>query len=247
MSFSQDPMWNSPFEAMMRINAEFMGDEAQNYCHRSIKFMIYDLTTQRQDKKTEELFALLNHFFFECKKFRIDRQVLFLKPIIETRSGCPIALAILYGHLAQALGLHVTMAALPVHSILKYDGPPRALYIDIGQNGKFLSEEELLQVIHHQSEDLLTRDFPKAVFNYLSYLAETFRRSSQVEDLHRTLNLLLSLHPENTRFLAERALLRKHLGLLKEALQDLKRYFSFTDRHHAAQEILSAYEELTHS
>jgi regulator of sirC expression with transglutaminase-like and TPR domain len=57
--------------------------------------------------------------------------------------------------------------------------------------------------------------------------------------------LILQFEPENTRYLAERALLRKEMGLAKEALVDFKRYFSFTDKSMAPITVQQAHDELT--
>jgi regulator of sirC expression with transglutaminase-like and TPR domain len=79
---------------------------------------------------------------------------------------------------------------------------------------------------------------------YLSYLAFHFRQIENLEGLHETLSFILKIEPENTRYLAERAMLRKKIGLPKEALSDFKRYFAFTDRQSAPHEVNLAYDEI---
>ncbi|NJL24753.1 MAG: hypothetical protein HC902_06015 [Calothrix sp. SM1_5_4] len=48
----------------------------------------------------------------------------------------------------------------------------------------------------------------------------------------------------NTTVLGQRALLRQRLGFAREALSDLKRYFSFVEQSHAPTELQQAWLEL---
>jgi regulator of sirC expression with transglutaminase-like and TPR domain len=53
------------------------------------------------------------------------------------------------------------------------------------------------------------------------------------------------MEPNNLRYLADRAVVRKKLGHQKEALSDIKRYFSFTDQNSAPENIQLLYKELS--
>ena len=55
---------------------------------------------------------------------------------------------------------------------------------------------------------------------------------------------MLHMDDTNTFVLGQRALLRQKLGFTREALADLKRYFSFVERMHAPVELQQCWMEL---
>jgi hypothetical protein len=62
--------------------------------------------------------------------------------------------------------------------------------------------------------------------------------------LHVVYNLVLQMDDTNTAVLGQRALLRQRLGFTREALSDLKRYFSFVEKVHAPPELQQCWLEI---
>src|SRR5690606_37824633 len=105
-------------------------------------------------------------------------------------------------------------------------------------------EDEVLNLLSRSQRNHNMLSLREMCICHLRTLVSTLMQFDNPVALHRTLNILLRAEPENTKWLAERALLRRKMGLLKEALQDIKRYFAFVERHSAAKEIVEIYEEL---
>lgn len=239
-----ESMWRSPLSALITINSRLNGADPQDTCLRAVNFMSYELATLCHGKDEETSFYLLNEFFFHTKKFKLTNSPCLLKTILQERAGCGIALGFLYIHLAHGLGLRFQLVHWPLHAILKWERENKCCYFDLEQNGKLLSEEDLLLMINKHKDQVRTLEIREALVQYLTYLSISYRQNDDMNLLHRTLGLILLLEPENTRFLAERALLRKEIGLIKESLSDFKRFFSFTDRSMASPELINAYEQI---
>jgi len=236
--------FDSPLTALVTIAQRFNPDFSPDNCTRTINFMTYELQANADTSEPENCYQKLNHYFFEHKNFKRLPAHHFLNEILAERGGCPIALALLYIHLGQSLGLRLKLVHWPLHAILHWDDNGLCHYIDLEHNGKILDEDELLQIINKHKDQVRTLNLTESIVQYLAYLAMQFRQQMQLEKLHEALTLILQVEPENTRFLAERALLRKELGLTKESLADFKRYFAFTEASTAPNEMAAAYQEL---
>ena len=79
---------------------------------------------------------------------------------------------------------------------------------------------------------------------YLELLMQSFEQSQSLSQLHVVYNLLLQIDDTNTSILGQRALLRQKLGYNRDALSDLKRYFSFVEQAEAPSELQQAWMEL---
>jgi regulator of sirC expression with transglutaminase-like and TPR domain len=234
-----------PLEALLTINREInldLGDDGPLL--RSARFMSYELLSLCSDLPPQNRLETLNEFFFERKRFRFADGPFLIQEILEQRLGCGIALALFYIHLAEEIGLQFQLVHWPLHSVLKWDCDGRCRFVDLEQNGKLLNEDELLSIVNKHKDQVCALSLDQALIQYLTYMAMAYRQSENRPYLHRVLDLAIQLEPENTRFLAERAILRRDLGLIKESLHDFKRYFSFTELHQASPEIVSVYESV---
>ena len=253
---------DSPLSALVAIDLELNSSDhatsadssRSDQLNRLINFMYYDLASQADGRSDEEAFLSLNQYLFYTKKFHIAAAPVLLSDILQARRGCYSAIALLYIHLGRKLGLKIDFVRWPQRAILKWECQGKSHYVDLEQCGKILSEDDLLASFNQQFEapqpnryqvDSLTPH--EAVMQYLAYLSGHFLHRGEREKLHMTLGLILSIEPENARFLAERALLRRELGLAKDALHDMKRYFSFTEKMHSNSELVLVYEELLRS
>ena len=80
---------------------------------------------------------------------------------------------------------------------------------------------------------------------YLEELMRLYEQLNQPPVLHSIYNICLHLDEANSsRASQARALLRHRMGFAREALTDLKRYFSFVDRGHAPIELQKAMHDL---
>lgn len=233
----------NPLSALLSVNSIFNSDTTSEACLREVNFMSYELSTLCDNQVDAKVFATLNNFLFNNKKFKIAARPLLLKPLLESRVGSSITLAFLYIHLAKCLGLKMQLIHWPLHAILRWESSTgKTHFVDLEQQGQTLCEEELLAMVNKHIEQVRALSFREAFIQYLTALARSYREDGDGHGLHKSLNLILQADPENTRFLSERALLRKELGLYKESLSDFKRYFSFTEILSAPPEVVIAYE-----
>jgi regulator of sirC expression with transglutaminase-like and TPR domain len=92
---------------------------------------------------------LLNHYFFEELGFRgndkdySDPDNSYLNRVLERRTGLPIALSVLYIEIGSALGLRMAGLSFPGHFLVHLSTTTGDLIIDVFDQGKTLSLEDL--------------------------------------------------------------------------------------------------------
>jgi regulator of sirC expression with transglutaminase-like and TPR domain len=230
--------------ALIQINHLLSGEDHHDLCLRTVNFMGYELNTitSPQNSMVENL-KTLNNFFFNTKTFRVQPKPVLLKKVLNERCGSGMLLSLLFAHLAKGLGIQAQIVHWPAHTILKIELDGKSRFINLNKGGEFLSDEELLDIVNKNKEPLRTLETHEALHQYLMYLAMHFKNENDKDSLLLTLGAILQLDAENTRFVAERALLRFEKGMYKDALCDFKRYFSFTEIENTAPEILMAFEK----
>jgi regulator of sirC expression with transglutaminase-like and TPR domain len=229
---------------------------------RRLQFLCYELRSQISENETpENKLKILNEFFFSNKKFsciashEVDNapyQSLLLEKALINRSGSPLIITFIYNSLAQHIGLPLYFIDLEPKCFLKYVGDSTTIYIDLSRGGKFLTAEELLENMRRRLKDdkisisqvCETLSPLQFLVSYLSSLKAYMNRHSKLEQLLIIQNSLLDLLPQNLHLLGERALLFYKLKLPRNAILDLKRYFSFQPRERAPQELVRIYDEL---
>lgn len=230
---------------MIGTNAIIAPKESVETVFRKIHFLTFELTETCKDLSATQRWQKLHRFFFEEKKFKIlterwtelRSEDLLLKPILETRAGHPLPMTLLMLHLALSIELPVTLVQARRQFILKYKNQDAAFYIDILQNGRLLTEEEVFQILQKTDAAKEACDARAIYRRYLEELMCLYEQQLEPQTLHSLYNLSLHLDESSLPILARRALLRHRLGFAREALADLKRYFSFVDRCHAPIEL----------
>jgi regulator of sirC expression with transglutaminase-like and TPR domain len=251
----EDPVSIVP--VLIGVNALLANPEAQEWCCRQINFMSYELQSRSLQMPEFERFELLNKYIFSERGFQmlpndqacLDSEFLF-KGVLANRRGSGLTIALIYMHLAADLEIPVTLLHVENHLMLKWVRSGRASYIDLNNHGSLLTEAEMLAIIHRNHavrphEDLLEGWKAPAILRaYVCHLLKIYENSHSWHHVLICLNILLKLSPNNIKMLGERALVRRRLGFGKEALMDLKRYFSFVDSAQAPQELRVALHEL---
>ncbi|HEX5692391.1 MAG TPA: transglutaminase-like domain-containing protein, partial [Roseiflexaceae bacterium] len=158
----------------------------------------------------------------------------FLDRVLETRTGLPITLSLVYIELGARLGLPLVGLALPGHFLVRYAASDGAdLYIDPFNRGRLWTRAECeVQIAGFYGavtptlfEQVMTPPSKRA------FLARMLRnlKSSYAErnDFLRALaatERIVLLEPDNLNELRDRGLLRARAGYLHGALEDLDRY-----------------------
>ncbi len=251
----EDPV--SLIPVLIGINSLVGSPDSQEWCLRQVNFMTYELQSRATQLSESERFDLLNAYLFGEKGFQIvpatlqpQEEDLLIRNVLTLRKGSMVTLALLYLHFATELDIPVYLLQIQQHFMLKWVRSGRASYIDLGNQGVLLTETEMLNLINrsHASDPRLEMleswKSRQILRSYILELLKIYEPKNCAAGLHICFNVLLKLDPNNLRILGRRALLRQKLGLVKEAISDLKRFFSFVEHNKAPQELQLAYFEL---
>ncbi|KAK2574066.1 F-box only protein 21 [Acropora cervicornis] len=161
-----------------------------------------------------------------------------LHEVLKNRYGNPITLSILFIAVAKRLGVSLEPVNFPSHFLVRWKAnqDPEAAdstafkYIDCFNGGRFLSEEQCLEMLYmgnlgFDSYGFFEKATPRQVFiRMVANIINSYRTSEQQDNrllgLHSALNLALFLDPkdEGNRFLLVR--IQVHLEIdLEEAIK----------------------------
>ena len=224
-------------------------------CFRSVQFMGFEVQKASEGKAEAERWEILRQFIFDEKGFQIstssatevDENDLLLKEVLQVRTGHPLPVVFLLLHLAHVLDLPMALIQARHHFLIKWVRSGKTIYLDLFNEGRALSDQELIQVLNRSASNLDVFSSKQLMGQYLELLTQAFERSHNFSQLHVVFNLILQMDDTNIAVLGQRALLRQKLGFNREALCDLKRYFSFVDRAHAPMALQHAWNELENS
>lgn len=224
-------------------------------CTRNVQFMGFELLKSCEHKAEAERWEILRAFLFDEKQFQlssirltdVSADCLLMKPVLEERAGHPLPVVFLLLHLAHFLDLPIALIQARHHFLLKWVRSGKTLYLDLYNEGRALNDEELIQVLNRSSSNLEVWSAKDLITQYLEALMSSFQRSQSLSQLHTVFNLLLQMDDTNITVLGQRALLRQRMGFAREALADLKRYFSFVEKVHAPVELQQCWMELEHT
>jgi len=219
---------------------------------RGLQFMGFELLKLCENKPEGERWEILRSFLFDEKGFQlaserpkeISESAVLMRSVLEDRIGHPLPVVFLLLHLAHYLDLPVALIQARHHFLLKWVRSGKTIYMDLYNEGRALNDQELIQVLNRSASNLEVWSAKQLLTQYLELLMHAFERSQNLAQLHVVYNLLIELDEANTTILGQRALLRHKLGFTREALSDLKRYFSFIEKTHAPSELQQAWLEL---
>lgn len=216
-----------------------------------LNYMNYEIQSLTRTLSELERYNRLNHYFFVEKAFQIGRERgeenLLLSTALENRRGHPLTLALVYLHLAIQIDLPFALLPGARTYLLRWSRGPKSSYIDFINGGKLLEGAALAKVAQPAMSDgdpLAEWPARKILIAYARELLSLYQTKQKLHNLNVVYDILIRLEPSNLKALAERALLKRRMGYVKDALNDLKRYFSFIDQTKAPKELQSAFHEL---
>lgn len=232
------------------INSVLWPKDNVETCFREIQFFGFHILKTCEGLNEAERWEALRTFLFEEKGFQISgsRDVhendVLMKSVLGERCGHPLPVVFLLLHLAHFLDLPMALIQARHHFLLKWVRSGKTIYLDLYNSGRALNDSELIQVLNRSSSNLEVWSAKQLMVQYLELLMHTFEDSQNLPQLHVIYNLMLQVDDSNTSVLGQRALLRQKLGFTREALSDLKRYFSFVEKSHAPIELQQAWLQL---
>ncbi len=249
-------------QEMSTVSAQLEPSIHRDWVVKRVQFLAYELRSQTPAHSTPgESCEILNRYFFGEKGFSAVSRLqdvpdaspaLLLHRVLTARAGAPAVLSLIYSFLACQIGLRLEFVDLRPTCFLKFIDKGVSRFIDLTRDGRVLSSDDLLESLHTRfhldtvPRSALLDHVPSERFmtDYLLSLKVAYVRRGEPDALLLIQNALMAHQPASLQLLGERALLHRRLGNLKNALADLKRYFSFNDRERAPDEFTRAYDEL---
>jgi regulator of sirC expression with transglutaminase-like and TPR domain len=156
----------------------------------------------------------------------------YLSEVLDSRTGIPITLSILYLEVARRAGLKMLPVSFPGHFLVKLPTERGDIYLDPFNDGRILDREGCVQLLHDlygpsidftetmlgaaTKRQLLTRMLLNLKAIYLR--GEDFRRAL------RTIDLLATVSPWDLEQVRDRGLVHLRLNQVDEARADLVMY-----------------------
>lgn len=247
---------NEDFESLVPlcvgIHSVLWPKDGVESCFRQVQFLGFELMKTCEPLSEAERWEALRSFLFDDKGFQIsahsakdttEKDVL-IKCVLDERSGHPLAIGFLLLHLAHFLDLPLALLEARHHYLLKWVRSGKTIYLDLYNEGRALSDQELIKYLNCADGTLETWGAKQLIEQYLELLRTTFETAQDLSQLHVVLNLMLQMDDTNIDVLGQRALVRQRLGFAREAHADLKRYFSFVERTLAPEDLQQAWLEL---
>ncbi len=237
---------------LIGINSILWPKDNIETCFRNIQFLGFEVLKACEGLNEAERWETLRRVIFDDKGFHItsnrlpevlDKDLL-IKNVLDERRGHPLPVVFILLHLAQVLDLPLALIQARHHFLLKWVRSGKTIYLDLYNEGRALTDQELIQVLNRSASNLEVWSAKQLMIQYLELLKQAFETTQNLPHLHVIYDLLLQIDETNTSVLGERALLRQKLGFTREALSDLKRYFSFVERAQAPTELQQAWLEL---
>ncbi len=157
----------------------------------------------------------------------------FLDQVLETRTGLPITLAVVYLEVAWRLGWPLVGLALPGHFLVRYPSFDGDFVIDPFRRGRLWSSDEcanhVAQYYGSASTVLMERVMQaptkhEILERMLRNLKSVYLERSLYARALAVVERLVLLEPGEASELRDRGLLRARIGQLHGALEDLDRY-----------------------
>ncbi len=186
----------------------------------------------------QERLATLNEFLFEEFGFRGNAQDYynpnnsFLNKVLELKTGIPISLSVVYLELGWRLGLPLWGAGLPGHFMVGYGPPAEALYVDVFNRGQTLNEADCFTLAHVPAsrQQAFKQEFLRPVtkkallYRMLLNLKLIYAGLENWAAAYKTVDLMLTIRPNEPGELRDRGLLAYRLKRLQAAISDLTEY-----------------------
>ncbi|XP_023684733.1 F-box only protein 21 isoform X1 [Paramormyrops kingsleyae] len=166
----------------------------------------------------------------------------YIHQVLLRRTGIPISLSVLYMTLAQKLGVRLEPVNFPNHFLLRWcQRPMRSediydyVYIDAFGKGKQLTAKECEYLIGHQvTEDYYscistTELLLRMVGNLLNIGKRGEGSEKSYQLLRDSLDLYLTINPDNVQYLLLQARLYFHLGIWPEKVLDILQHIQALD------------------
>jgi regulator of sirC expression with transglutaminase-like and TPR domain len=175
-----------------------------------------------------------------------DLQNANLMRVIDRRKGLPVALGILYIHVARAQGWGISGLAFPGHFLLRLDGSDARLVIDPFHGGTPLEPHNLRDMLKTmtgndaelQPEHYAAVSDRDILLRLQNNIKLRLVQQNNAEGASAVVDRMLLMAPDEAGLYRESALLNAKAGRLQAAIDAIEQFLTFdvgqTARHEAA-------------
>jgi regulator of sirC expression with transglutaminase-like and TPR domain len=189
-------------------------------------------------RSPERIVGVLNGFLFAEQGFRGNADDYyspansFLNEVLDTRTGLPITLSIVYLAVAHRLGLPVFGVGMPLHFLVKYVGPDKEIFIDPFYGGEILMPEgcrarlETLLGRSASFDPAYLEATPKRhiLYRLLNNLKQVYLRREEPGRAGRVVEQMLVVQPDSHEDVRDRGMLLLQENAFSRGLAWLRRY-----------------------
>ena len=225
---------------------EYPDLKIEDYLHRLDAFASSTQVLLGQDRSPTSVIHSLNEVLFVQAGFQgntdeyYDPKNSFLNEVLDSKTGIPISLSIIYIEVARRIGFPIDGVGFPGHFIVKLAGEDEETLIDPFNRGRILSIrdcQELLDRVYGGSvtvhQALLQPMKKKAIISRMLFnLKGIYYQKEEYQKALSIVERILLLNPGMPSEIRDRGLLYMQTSLFARALSDLEYYL----RHTAAPE-----------
>ncbi|XP_037536151.1 F-box only protein 21 isoform X2 [Nematolebias whitei] len=200
----------------------------------------YELQRQVLGALNSVLYEQLQYKGNECDYYNPLNS--YIHQVLLRRTGIPISLSVLYMTLARKLGIQLEPVNFPNHFLLRWCQKPTGsediydfVYVDAFGKGKQLKAKECEYLIGHQvtadyySSISTTEVLLRMVGNLLNIGKRGEGNEKSYQLLRDSLDLYLTINPDNVQYLLLQARLYFHLGIWPEKVLDILQHIQALD------------------
>jgi len=208
--------------------------------------------------ESADIITRLNYILFEQEGFRGNRENYydpdnsFLNRVLEKKIGIPITLSLIYIEVARRLGLDVRGIGLPGHFITALYHSSGEIFIDPFNRGEIRTVDECLQIVRTYMGNAVAPDLhwlqpigrKTLLVRMLRNLKLIYARQNNDVMLFKTIHWILTLQPEASAELSDRAMLYEAMGNPSRAVKDWERYIAHIGDRKSVTKIRARIENL---
>ena len=161
----------------------------------------------------------------------------FLNDVLETKTGIPITLSVIYMEVGRRLGLALVGIGFPGHFLVRYSGPDGEQILDPFLGGASLSEAQLAAKLRNmygennplaaQVSKLLTPATKKEILTrMLGNLKGVYLNKGDFERALGVIDRMLLIRPDAATEFRDRGAVQQRLGRMQGAVRDFKQYLA---------------------
>lgn len=156
----------------------------------------------------------------------------YLNQVIDRRTGIPITLSIIYMAVADRVGLRLAGVGMPGHFLVKHEGPSGDLFLDPFNGGSFIDAAGCARLVADisggqlelRAEHLSAVGKKQILTRVLANLLGIYSQGSDYARATRTVDMILTIHPNQPGYVRDRGLLLAAGGRQREAIESLEQY-----------------------